>query len=385
MKPAFELAEIIDRFGECFQEEYNPNSYIQRTLHAIQHCRTSELGGHIDKCDKCGHIRISYNSCRNRHCPKCQNTRREEWVADRKNDLLPVPYFHVVFTVPERLNGLFLENPVKMYNLLFKTAWETMAQFGYTQLQAETGMVALLHTWGQNLSLHPHLHCIVPGGGIDYKGKWKQVKVSENGKVFLYRVENLSKVFRAKFIAMLQKVQLQKKKWILELKKTSWVVYAKEPFSGPEQVVEYLGRYTHKTGISNHRILNIDNQGVTFRWHDYRDKKNKVMRLNGNEFLRRFCLHIMPKGFVRIRHYGLLSTSKRPLLRQLQQAFGLTVLPVRKKKDWKQICREQFHYDPDICPVCGKGKMVVIETFLPQRAPPVMFSVDCESKNSNLS
>lgn len=271
-----------------------------------------------------------------------------------------------------------------MYNLLFASAWETMAQFGYTRFQAETGMIALLHTWGQNLSLHPHIHCIVPGGGIDYRGKWKQVSVSENGKVFLYRVENLSMVFRAKFISALQKKQPQDKRWIREIKKVSWVVYSKEPFSGPEQVVEYLGRYTHKTGISNHRILNIDKNGVTFRWHDYRDNKNKTMTLAGEEFLRRFCLHILPKRFVRIRHYGILSATKRPVLRQLQQAFGITVSVIRRKKDWKQLCREYLHYDPDICPACGTGRMVVIETFMPLRAPPVASALDYTSINKLL-
>lgn len=370
MKPRYELAQIIDRFEEDFQEKHSPNSYVKRTLSALKRCRTSSLGGHVDKCDECGHIRISYNSCRNRHCPKCQNTQREAWVEDRKQDLLPVPYFHVVFTVPDKLNGLFIEHPADLYNLLFACTWETIAQFSYTKLHAETGMVAILHNWGQNLSLHPHIHCVVPGGGINFRGKWKQVSTSENGKVFLFRVENLSRVFRGKFKEALQKKLPQSVKFIDGLYKDHWVVYAKEPFAGPEQVIEYLGRYTHKVAIGNHRLLNVDETGVRFRWRDYRDNKEKVMPLEGAEFLRRFCMHILPKRFVRIRHYGLLSTARRTELRELQQAFGINTPKVREKKNWKEVCRQHLKYDPDICPQCGKGHMSTIEMLLGPRPPP---------------
>ena len=371
MKPRHELAEIIDRFGDEFEQKHSPNSYVRRTLSALKRCRTSSLGGHVDKCDECGHIRISYNSCRNRHCPKCQNTQREVWVEDRKQDLLPVPYFHVVFTVPDKLNGLFLQNTTDLYNLLFASVWETIAQFSYTKLHAETGMVAILHTWGQNLSLHPHIHCVVPGGGINFKGQWKQVSTSENGKVFLFRVENLSSVFREKFIKALKRKLPQTKKFISELYKTNWVVYSKEPFAGPEQVIEYLGRYTHKVAIGNHRLLNIDETGVRFSWRDYRDNKVKIMSLEGAEILRRFCVHILPKRFVRIRHYGLLSTSRREELRELQQAFGISTPGIREKKHWKDVCREHLNYDPDLCPHCGKGHMTTIEMFYEGRPPPL--------------
>jgi len=370
MKPKYELAQIIEQFGSDFIKAHSPNAYIKRTLNAIQSCRTKALGGHVDKCEECGHIRISYNSCRNRHCPKCQNTQREAWIENRKQDLLPVPYFHVVFTVPDKLNSLFMHNPVLMYNLLFRTAWETISQFSFTRLHSETGMIAILHTWGQNLSLHPHLHCIVPGGGIDYKGNWKQVKISKAGKIFLFPVQNLSKVFRAKFTTFMQQQLPQENKYIHELYKTNWVVYAKEPFAGPEQVVEYLGRYTHKVAISNHRILDINESGVCFRYRDYRDYKQKAMNLEGTEFLRRFCQHILPKGFVRIRHYGILSTVKREELHQLQRTFGLTVTEKKEKKHWKQICREHLNYNPDLCPHCKKGVMITIEHFYPDRAPP---------------
>jgi hypothetical protein len=371
LKPRYELAEVIDRFGEDFQHKHSPNGYVKRTLSALQRCRTSSLGGHVDKCDECGHIRISYNSCRNRHCPKCQNTQREAWVENRKQDLLPVPYFHVVFTVPDTLNSLFLHKPADLYNLLFASTWETIAQFSYTKLHAETGMVAILHTWGQNLSLHPHIHCVVPGGGINFKGQWKQVSTSENGKVFLFRVENLSNVFRGKFIGSLKKKLPQTKEFINDLYKTDWVVYSKEPFGGPDQVIEYLGRYTHKVAIGNHRLLNIDETGVSFSWRDYRDNKEKVMPLEGAEFLRRFCMHILPKRFVRIRHYGLLSTARREELRKLQLAFGINTPEIREKKHWKEVCREHLNYDPDICPQCGKGHMLTIEMFFGPRPPPL--------------
>ena len=287
---------------------------------------------------------------------------------------MPVPYFHVVFTVPDKLNPLFIHHQGDLYNLLFASAWETIAQFSYTKLHAETGMIAVLHTWGQTLSLHPHVHCVVPGGGINFKGQWKQVTTSANGKVFLFSIKNLSKVFRGKFIAKLVKQFPQEKTFIRKLYKTDWVVYAKEPFAGPHQVVEYLGRYTHKVAISNHRLLDIGESGVTFRYRDYRDDRQKEMTLDGPEFLRRFCQHILPKRFVRIRHYGLLSTTKRPELRELQQAFGIYVPLVKERKDWKQICREHLKYDPDSCPCCGKGKMVTIEMHFAGRSPPFLVS-----------
>jgi len=372
VRPTHELAQIIDFYGGDFITQHSPNGYVQRILHAIQICRTSALGGHVDACEACGHVRISYNSCRNRHCPKCQNTQREAWIEARKQDLLPVSYFHVVFTVPDNLNGLFLHDPSGMYKLLFKAAWETIAQFGLTRFYGETGMIAVLHTWGQNLSLHPHVHCIVPGGGLDYKGRWRSVKISGTGKSYLFPGENLSRVFRGKFLAALQKYLPQEKRFTRELYKSDWVVYAKEPFAGPDQVVEYLGRYTHKVAISNHRLVSVDHTGVQFSYRDYRDDRIKQMKLTGVEFLRRFCQHILPKGFVRIRHYGLLSASKRPQLKQLQIALGVQVTEKRVKKDWKQLCREHLGFDPDLCPECGQGKMVVIQRLDPVRGPPEM-------------
>ena len=385
MRPALELAQVIERFGTEFETRYSPNAYVRRTLNALLRCRTSSLGGHVDKCDHCGHIRISYNSCRNRHCPKCQNTQREAWIESRKQDLIPVPYFHVVFTVPDKLNDLFLHHPVLMYNLLFRSVWETISQFCFIKLQAETGMVALLHTWGQNLSYHPHVHCVIPGGGINYKGQWKGVDTSVNGKVFLFKVENISAVFRGKFLAKMQKQLPQDKGFIRKLYKKPWVVYAEEPFAGPHQVIEYLGRYTHRVAINNHRLLAMDENGVRFRYHDYRHNRQKVLTLEGAEFLRRFAQHILPKGFVRIRHFGLMATSKRNQLRELQQAFGIVVPVVIEKKDWKQICRDHLNYNPDLCPHCGKGMMTTIEMLLPGRAPPDLSQLNLQAENENVS
>lgn len=370
MRPAHELAQIIDFYGGDYITQHSPNGYVQRILHAIQICRTSALGGHVDACEACGHVRISYNSCRNRHCPKCQNTQREAWIEARKQDLLPASYFHVVFTVPDKLNGLFLHDPAGMYRLLFKAAWETIAQFGLVKYHGDTGMIAVLHTWGQNLSLHPHVHCIVPGGGIDYKGNWKGVHISASGKSYLFPVENLSRVFRGKFMAALQRHLPQEKPLTRVLYKTDWVVYAKEPFAGPDQVVEYLGRYTHKVAISNHRLRSVDQTGVEFTYTDYRDNRSKTMKLSGAEFLRRFCQHILPKGFVRIRHYGLLSASRKKQLKQLQKSLGVSVAEKRVKKDWKQICREHLGFDPDQCPECKQGRMVVVQWLAAVRGPP---------------
>jgi len=369
LKPRFELAQVIDRYRQEFEQQYHPNRYIGGVLTALQQCRTSALGGHVDRCDTCGHIQISYNSCRNRHCPKCQGNRREEWIRKRMGDLLPVPYFHVVFTVPDLLNPLFLHRDALMYNILFAAVRQTIEQFSFSRLQVETGMFAVLHTWGQNLGLHPHIHCVVPGGGLNYKNQWKSVPVSDNGKVFLFPVRQLSVVFRAKFITMLQQQLPQDSQFISKLYKTQWVVYAKEPFGGPQQVIEYLGRYTHKVAISNHRIQNIDSRGVSFTWHDYRDNREKLMTLSGTEFLRRFCQHIVPKHFVRIRHFGLLSCAKRKVLRMIQKSLKVkhTSLSVSPKNHKGHSINEALFY---CCPKCKTGQMQIVGRWFSGRDPP---------------
>lgn len=377
MKPKHEVSEIIQEFRQEYILKHKPNSYILRTLYAIEKCRTSALGGHLDKCDSCGKTRISYNSCRNRHCPKCQNTYREQWIEARLNDLLPVNYFHVVFTMPAQLNNLCLKYPVKMYNLLLKSAWDTLFSFGYNNSGVETGMLAVLHTWGQNLSLHPHLHCIVPGGGVDIRNNWKFIGKPENN--FLYPVKQLSKVFRGKYIEYLRifikKENIENANVLInDLYKNDWVVYSKPLFLNAGDVVKYLGRYTHKIAISNHRLISLNDNNVLFTYKDYKDhNKVKKMQLSGTEFLRRFSQHILPKRFVRIRYYGFLSSTKKYLFHEIQSEMGITIKKnISKKKNWKQICRERLNFDPDICPFCNKGKMITIEIIEQQRGPPLI-------------
>lgn len=356
-----EVAHILERNREHLAD-YCANSWQVRTLHALRKCRTAALGGHIDRCNNpaCHKLHLSYNSCRNRHCPKCQGHKKEEWVRAREADLLNVSYFHVVFTLPSELNRLCLYEPKLVYSLLFKTAWGIIRDFGCNPkfLGGKMGMIAILHTWGQNLSLHPHLHCIVPGGGIAKTGKWKPIK--SKGK-YLFPVKAMSTVFRARFVASLRKEQgnQQSASFYQSLFKHNWVVYCKRPFLGPAQVVEYLGRYTHKIAISNHRIKSLENGTVKFMVKDYRHGgKKSMLSLYDAEFIRRFALHILPKGFTRIRHYGILSSYyKRTLIPGLQKELGKPKLvktePLMHRK----------------CPACKKGNLVTIATFT-ARGPP---------------
>ena len=361
MKPATnEVAQVLERNTGSLSK-YCYNSWQLRTLHALRKCRTAALGGHIDRCNNpsCHRLHLSYNSCRNRHCPKCQGHKKEQWIRAREEELLKVPYFHVVFTLPSELNRLCLYEPKKIYALLFKIAWQMIQGFSSNHkfLGAKPGMIAILHTWGQNLSLHPHLHCIVPGGGIAQSGKWKSAK--SKGK-YLFPVKAMSKVFRARFVASLrEELEPQSKGFYESLFKNDWVVYCKQPFLGPAQVVEYLGRYTHKIAISNHRIKNLDNEGVTFSVKDYRHGgRRSLLGLSDAEFIRRFALHILPKGFVRIRHYGILSSyHKKITLTQLQKSLGQVELQKRKPLQHR------------LCPVCKKGKLVTLTTFT-ARGPP---------------
>lgn len=358
--PRFEVADILERNKGMLRETV-ANTWQLRTLHAVRKCRTAALGGHIDKCNNnaCNHVHISYNSCRNRHCPKCQGHKREEWIRARESELLDVPYFHVVFTLPHELNGLCLHRPKTVYGNLFRTAWSVIQAFAANHdfLGGKTGMVAILHTWGQDMSLHPHLHCIIPGGGITHSGKWKYTK--SDGK-FLFPVKAMAKVFRAKFVAGLRE-QLDLPQHLYDgLFQKKWVVYCKRPFFRPEQVIEYLGRYTHKIAISNHRIKGIDNGKVTFSAKDYRKGGKKyLLTLADKEFIRRFAMHVLPKGFVRIRHYGILSSyHKRLVLPKLKKEL---IYRSRPAKDAPLLHR--------LCPVCKKGKLLTIATF-DKRGPP---------------
>lgn len=363
MHPLYEVADVLQRNYRQLGQ-LTANSWQSRTLYALASCRTSQLGGHIDKCSNagCNHIHISYNSCRNRHCPKCQGHKREEWIQKREKELLKVPYYHVVFTLPDELNRYALSKPKTVYNLLFKAAWSVISDFGANSkfMGAKTGMIAILHTWGQNLSLHPHLHCIVPGGG--WSGtRWKPAKGKNK---YLFPVKAMSEVFRARFVESLRKeieVDNSTSKNIFAKK---WVVYCKQPFFGAQQVIEYLGRYTHKIAISNHRLQSLDNGQVTFSAKNYRHGgKRHNISLPDAEFIRRFSLHILPKGFTRIRHYGILSSSlKKAILPIIEKEIGKAKLPVREPiKHGK-------------CPVCKTGNLITIYRFN-SRGPPQMNDV----------
>ena len=365
MSPQHEMADVLKLHWPMVLQSGKFNAWQLRTLDAIMRCRTAALGSHVDGCTDCGYLRISYNSCRNRHCPKCQGVQRERWIEAREGELLPVPYFHVVFTLPDTLNSLCLHQGKIVYGILFQTVWSVLRSFGYDPkwLGARTGMIAILHTWGQTLTLHPHLHCIVPGGGLTPQGKWKTAKTQ--GK-YLFPVKAMSKVFRARFIAALTKALPEKMDdgLVSELYKKRWVVYAKRPFNGPVSVIEYLGRYTHKIAISNHRIRGISETKVTFSYKDYRQSGiTKEMTLDALEFIRRFALHILPKAFVRIRHYGILSsTAKAKCAVQIKEQLPEIPKPISNKPLLQA-------YIPKECPCCKKETMLELIRFN-SRGPP---------------
>lgn len=370
MRPTFKVAAILT-LEDSNLEQLSFTSWHYRTLLAIKKCRTRALGGHIDQCTCCKQLHISYNSCRNRHCPTCQGHKREQWIQARETELLNAPYFHVVFTLPSELNRFCLLYGKEIYNALFIAAWQTLKKFATTEMEATPGMIGVLHTWGQNLSLHPHLHCIVPNGGVTKAGNWKQGK---QGKKFLFAVKAMSTMYRAKFIAQVRKQKLPiPKKTYNQLFKKKWVIYAKKPFGKPEFVVEYLGRYSHKIAISNHRILAINKQlkQVTFSAKDYRKNGAKtIITLTSKEFIKRFQLHILPKGFTRIRHYGILSSSwKKEKLPRLQAQI-LNKPFVAITKNTTQGAGLKTHLGR--CPSCKKGTLITLLTF-DSRGPPKQY------------
>jgi len=372
--PGYEVANIINDLKDQLPAIVS-NTWKQRTLYAIARCRTAAMGGHIDRCShpECGNLHISYNSCRNRHCPKCQGHLREKWIAKREADLINVSYFHVVFTLPDHLNELALRQPKLIYGLLFATAWEVIRDFGANpkMLGARMGMIAVLHTWGQNLSLHPHLHCIVPAGGITVADKWKSTK--SRGR-FLFPVKAMGKVFRARFVERLRKKATVSPSLSDKLFTKPWVVYAKRPFFGPRQVIEYLGRYTHKIAISNSRIRVVSDGQVCFRSKNYRqDAKPIMLKLDCPEFIRRFALHIMPRGYTRIRHFGILNGRVKGAHKKIvDEQLGPIILDVQPILAYR------------MCPDCKKGKMQTILAF-DQRGPPSHWRLKLqEQKNERL-
>lgn len=347
-----------------------------RTFNAIKACRTSILGGHKRSCKGCGSLKISYNSCRNRHCPKCQGIAKERWIKEREAELLNVPYFHIVFTLPSEFNQLALKHPSIVYNALFKASWQTIQKFSSdpAHLGAKIAMSAVLHTWGQNISLHPHLHCIVSGGGLNKKGKWVFAKKQNKAKRkanYLFPKRALSIVYRAKFMKELRLEITIPQSIAKQVMQKKWVVYAKQPFLGPKPVIEYLGRYTHKIAISNHRIQSINNKKISFKYKDYKSNAfDKSMTLDASEFIRRFSLHILPKGFRRMRHYGILASRNKTVeLNIAKDYFGLEKW-VKQKTSWEDIAREKLNINPNYCNTCKKDTLLITELIKPQRGPP---------------
>jgi hypothetical protein len=370
----YELADIITRFGKQFVQKHNPNAHQQRVLQAITQCRTSELGGHSMACDGCGQIRISYNSCRNRHCPKCQASKQALWVDDLLEATLQVKHYHMVFTVPHELNNICMIQNEWFYAQLFACVWDTLRTFGYSHFGVETGAVCVLHTWGQNLSLHPHVHCIVPAAGESIKGKLKHIGA---GGKFLYPVRQLSVTFRGKLMEAIKnklkaKGQLSEYQLALNIAwRKPWVVFCEPSMAKPEHVIKYLGQYTHRVAITNERIMSIDEKNVYFMHKDYSDHaKQKPTNLSGVEFLRRFCQHILPMRFVKIRRFGIYSSRHRALLKKKNPK---TIINARETN--RERLTRITGFDVYKCPICKTGTMHVFEDIPRVRSPNSFYAV----------
>jgi len=359
-----EVQDIFRDYARDYIERYNPTQHVRKIIGAIINCRTEALGGHTDVCDECGFTRHSYNSCRNRHCPKCQALVKESWILDRQSELLPVPYFHIVFTLPSELDAIALQNQEVIYNILFRASAETLKELAADPkyLGAEIGFTSVLHTWGQTLTLHPHVHMIVPGGGLSPDGKWK-----DRGKKFFLPVKVMSRKFRGKFLHYLKNAELvfngsqeyladpcQFDNLVSGLYQKEWYVYCKRPFKTTSSVLEYLGRYTHRIAISNHRIVDFADGFVTFRWRDYSDNSaEKLMKLPVLEFMRRFLLHALPPQFTKIRHYGILGSAvKARKLKLCSLLLGFNILD-KIKLSTSELIKTLFGVDINLCPECG--------------------------------
>ena len=394
MKGHIEVADIFRAYGPAYKEAYGkrmPSRHF-RAMDAIEICRTSELGGHKEECDECGALRISYNSCRNRHCPKCQCLDKERWLEARRRDILPTRYFHVVFTIPEALRSIALRNQKVVYRILFKAVSDTLKELSKDPkyLGADIGFIALLHTWSQTLMDHPHIHCVVTGGGLSLDRKrWIKGK-----KKFFLPVKVLSRLFRGKCLAYVKEAYLAEalqfpgkisalKEYpvfnalLTKLYGQEWVVYCKPPFERPEYVMDYLGKYTHRVAITNDRIIKVAEGKVTFRYRDRGDHNTiKYMTLDAFEFIRRFFCHVLPDGFMKIRHYGILSNrNKKDKLLQCKQLLGMDVKEGEcsdQRESWEDLLFRITGIDPRVCPYCGKGRMLRKEA-LPSkrgRCPP---------------
>lgn len=376
MKTTYELADVVKRFVPNLLEKLTPLQL--KVLNKIAICRTSALGGHEEVCDRCGNVRYSYNSCRDRHCPKCQAAKQAFWIDDLIKNTLPVKHYHIVFTVPHQLNAICLHNERMYYDLLFAAVWHTLRSFGYSHYGVESGTVAVLHTWGQNLSLHPHIHCLVPAAGYTLNGKWKDI--GHSGQ-YLYPVHQLSDAFKGRFLDSLKRTLRKQNELSLfynqvqDAWKTKWVVHCEPSLADAQHVIKYLGQYTHRVAITNQRILNIADGKVTFQAKDYRDraiKKNVV--LSGVEFLRRFTMHILPRRFVKIRRFGIYNhTTKRNLGLQFAPEEKPDIEAIIKRQQAPETKVERFArltgINPCLCPVCKTGRMLVIRELPRIRSP----------------
>jgi hypothetical protein len=384
-----EVQDIFAMHAKQYHHKHPLSPEKYKAMMDIINCRTLKLGGHIDECDECGNLQISYNSCRNRHCPKCQTFLKEKWIDARKEELLPVPYFHIVFTIPEELNMLIYQNQKKGYKLFFKAVSETLKELSEDpkHFGAKIGFVCLLHTWSQNMLYHPHLHVVLPFGGLTPDGKFKI-----GAEDFFIHVQVLSSMFKGKFLHMLEKAYSEGdlefygsmleyehdqlfQAYLNTLRKKDWVVYCKETFSGPEAVIEYLGRYTHRICISNNRILHYEDGSVTFKWKDYRDNKHKTMTITAEEFIRRFLMHILPSGLMKINYYGILSNrNKKTQLRQCQKELDYECAKsIFKDMTAVDIIKAITGTDITLCPCCKKGRLRTVRTVEPKSgSPPAM-------------
>ena len=386
-KAEHSVSEIISNYRDDLEQGFNLISKQKKVLTNLTQCRTAALGGHKARCNCCGHEKFFYNSCRDRHCPTCNGIKKEKWIVHRQNEALPVNYFHVVFTLPDDLNDTCLHHPVEMYNLLFKSVKETIELFSkdHKYLGANTGMISVLHTWGQNLSLHPHIHCLIPGVGITDYGKLRYPKKSK-GK-FLFPVKAMSKVFRGKFTDGLIKLEQKgliklpvsfdiHQKYKHPLYKRKWVVFAKRSMPESVQIVKYLGRYVNSIAISNYRIKKIENGKVTFSWFDYKTSQKKLMTLSATEFLHRFVLHVLPDRFVKTRHYGFLSNlNKKTVLAAIFELLGVELPKKLEETQWFKLYEMFFGRSPFSCPKCEKGVMEIVALIPPIRDGPVDFSM----------
>lgn len=378
MRPGFELAHVVGLFGAGLAAKTKLSPLQTRVLGKIASCRTAMLGGHEEVCENCGVARYSYNSCGDRHCPKCQAARQAFWIDDLVQSALPVKHYHIVFTVPHQLNAVCLHNQRMYYSLLFAAVWDTLRSFGYSHYGVESGAVSVLHTWGQNLSLHPHVHCLIPAAGYTLDGKWKTIGHAGS---FLYPVHQLSAAFKGKFLDSLKRALRKQNELALfndavgQAYKTKWVVHCQPSLAGAEHVVKYLGQYTHRVAITNQRILNIADGKVTFIAKDYRDGAvKKPVTLDGVEFLRRFTLHILPRRFVKIRSYGIYNHTVK---QNLALKFTVDEKPGIDAKIKRQQPPETNHerlerltgVNPCLCPVCKTGRMVTIGELPRVRSP----------------